>query len=64
MLTYEDCVAMSDLTEEEIEAIAEHERCHEMMALQMGNCLVQTTDGQHSIRTRQPRYRLQLRDIP
>ena len=27
MLTYEDCVELSGLTNEEIEAIAEHEHC-------------------------------------
>ena len=49
MLTYEDCVGMSDLTEEEVEAIAEHEHCHEMIALEMGNYLVHTADGQPRI---------------
>ncbi len=45
MLTYEDCVKLSDLTEEEIEAIAEHEHLPEMAALEMGNYLVNTPDG-------------------
>ena len=34
MLTYEDCVELSDLTEEEIEAIAQHEHLPEMAALE------------------------------
>ena len=50
MLTYEDCVGMSDLTQEEIEAIAEHEHVHEMIALELGNYLVHTDDGQPRIR--------------
>jgi len=49
MLTYEDCVGMTDLTQEEVEAIAEHEHCHEMIALEMGNYLVHTDDGQPRI---------------
>lgn len=50
MLTYEDCVELSDLTEEEIEAIAEHEHVPEMVAMEMGNYLVQTPEGEKRIR--------------
>lgn len=50
MLTYEDCVALCELTPEEIEAIAEHEHIPEMVALEMGNYLVQTEDGEPCIR--------------
>lgn len=46
MLTYEDCLGMCDLTEEEIEAIAEHEHCHPLIALELGHHLVQTEAGQ------------------
>lgn len=45
MLTYQDCVELSDLTEEEIEAIAEHEHLPEMAALEMGSYLVHTPEG-------------------
>jgi len=45
MLTYQDCVELSDLTEEEIEAIAEHEHLPEMAALEMGSYLVHTPAG-------------------
>ncbi|HRD65119.1 MAG TPA: hypothetical protein PKY50_03105 [Candidatus Competibacter sp.] len=45
MLTYEDCVELSDLTEEEVEAIAQHERLPEMAALEMGSYLVHTPAG-------------------
>lgn len=45
MLTYQDCVELSDLTEDEIEAIAQHERLPEMAALEMGSYLVHTPEG-------------------
>jgi hypothetical protein len=45
MLTYEDCVELSDLTEEEIEAIAQHEHLPEMAALELGSYLVHTPEG-------------------
>ncbi len=45
MLSYQDCVELSDLTEDEIEAIAEHERLPEIAALEMGSYLVHTEEG-------------------
>lgn len=45
MLCYQDCVELSDLTEEEIEAIAQHEHLPEMAALELGNYLVHTAEG-------------------
>ena len=45
MLSYQDCVELSDLTEEEIEAIAQHEHLPEMAALEMGAYLVHMPDG-------------------
>ncbi|MBZ4194472.1 MAG: hypothetical protein LAE24_09240 [Candidatus Contendobacter sp.] len=45
MLRYQDCVALSDLTEEEIEAIAQHEHMPEMAALELGSYLVHTEEG-------------------
>lgn len=45
MLCYQDCVELSDLTEEEIEAIAQHEHLPEMAALELGSYLVHTTEG-------------------
>jgi hypothetical protein len=50
MLTYEDCLGMTDLTQEEVEAIAEHEHCHDIIALELGNYLVHTPEGQPRIR--------------
>ncbi|THB73791.1 MAG: hypothetical protein D6B28_03275 [Gammaproteobacteria bacterium] len=45
MLTYEDCLGICDLTEEEIEAIAEHEHIPEIAAMEMGEYLVNSKDG-------------------
>lgn len=46
MLTYEDCVGLTDLDEEEIEAIAQHEHVPEIVAAEMGCWLVHDPDGQ------------------
>jgi len=51
MLTFEDCIALSDLTEEEVDAIAEHEHVPEMVAVELGCCLVHCADGQRRIAT-------------
>ncbi len=40
MLTYEECLCMSDLTQDEVEAIAEHEHMDPMIAMAMGHYLV------------------------
>ena len=45
MLCYQDCVELSDLTEEEIEAIAQHEHLPEMAALELGSYMVHTDEG-------------------
>ncbi|MGE0384327.1 MAG: hypothetical protein AB7Q97_06310 [Gammaproteobacteria bacterium] len=50
MLTYEDCLALSGLTEEEIEAISEHEHIPEIIALEYGHYLVEMPDGTRRIR--------------
>jgi len=50
MLTYEDCVDLCDLTDEEIEAIAEHEHVPRMVALELGNYLLETDDGAPAIK--------------
>ena len=50
MLTLEDCIALSDLTEEEILAIASHERIPEIAAAELGNYLVHTVDGEWRIK--------------
>lgn len=50
MLSLEDCIALSSLTEAEIAAIAEHEHLPMMVATELGNYLVQTPDGSRYIR--------------
>jgi hypothetical protein len=45
MLTFEDCLALCDLSEEEIEAIAEHEHLPEIVALELGQYLCHSPDG-------------------
>ncbi len=50
MLTYEDCLGMTELTQEEVEAISEHEHMPDIVALELGNYLVHTPDGQPRIR--------------
>lgn len=50
MLTLQDCVELSDLSEDEILAIAEHEHLPEMVAVEMGNYLCHTPEGEKRIR--------------
>ena len=42
MLTIQDCIELSELSEDEILAIAEHEHIPEMAAVEMGNYLCHT----------------------
>jgi len=50
MLTFEDCLALCELTEEEVLAIAQHEHIPEMAAVQLGNYLVHAPDGERRIK--------------
>lgn len=50
MLTLEDCIALSELTEAEIDAIAEHEHLPEVIAAELGNYLIHCDDGTVRIR--------------
>jgi hypothetical protein len=50
VLTYEDCLALCDLTPEEIDAIAEHEHIPPIVAAELGNYLVHSEDGEPCIR--------------
>ncbi|MBR0565135.1 hypothetical protein J5J83_03265 [Azoarcus sp. L1K30] len=50
MLTIQDCIELSDLTEEEILAIAEHEHVPEMIAVELGCYLVHTESGEKRIK--------------
>ena len=50
MLTWTDCVELSELTEDEIDAIAQHEHVPEMIALEMGNYLIHTHTGEKRVK--------------
>ncbi len=50
MLTWEDCLALSELSEDEIAAIAEHEHVTQMAAVEFGNYLVHSPEGVPMIR--------------
>jgi hypothetical protein len=45
MLSLDDCIGMSDLTEDEIAVIAEHEHVPEIVALELGHGLLKTPKG-------------------
>ena len=45
MLTLAECIGMSDLTDDEIAVIAEHEHVPEIVAVELGNGLLQTPKG-------------------
>jgi hypothetical protein len=51
MLSLEDCIALSGLTEAEILAIAEHEHIPEIAAAELGNYLSRSADGQLTIKS-------------
>ena len=50
MLTLEDCLALCDLTEDEVLAIAEHEHIPEAAAAELGDYLVHRPDGDACIK--------------
>ncbi|MDX6750619.1 hypothetical protein SH611_12430 [Geminicoccaceae bacterium 1502E] len=54
MITYEDCLALAGLTEEEVAAVARHEKLPEMLAAELGGYLCAEPGGtarlQHMIR--------------
>lgn len=50
MLTLEECIGLSELTEDEVLAIAEHEHIPQMAAVEMGNYLVASADGRARIK--------------
>lgn len=50
MLTIQDCIELSELSEEEILAIAEHEHIPEMVAVELGNYLIHTPSGERKIK--------------
>ena len=50
MLTWEDCLLLCELTEDEIAAIAEHEHMTQMAAAEFGNYIVHSPKGVPMIR--------------
>lgn len=51
MLSLEDCLALCELTEEEVLAIAHHEHLPEIAAAELGNYLVHTPEGELRLKT-------------
>jgi hypothetical protein len=49
MLTVQDCLAMCELSEDEVRAIAQHEHIPEVVAAELGNYLVHTPEGERRI---------------
>jgi hypothetical protein len=50
MLSLEDCLALCDLSEAEVLAIAHHERLPEIAAVELGQYLVRTPEGELRIK--------------
>ncbi len=50
MLTIQDCIGLSELSEEEVDAIAEHEHTPEIIAAELGHWLVETEAGERRIK--------------
>ena len=50
MLSLEDCIALCDLSEAEVLAIAHHEHIPEIAAAELGNYLVHTPEGERRIK--------------
>jgi hypothetical protein len=46
VLTFEDCLGLCELSEEEVRAIAEHEHLPEILALELGSVLVRSPSGE------------------
>jgi hypothetical protein len=51
MITFEDCLAFCELTEDEVDAIAEHEHLQGTVALEMGSFVIQGPDGELRVRS-------------
>lgn len=49
-LSIQECIDMSDLNEDEVLAIAEHENLPEMLAVELGSYLVHSADGEKRIK--------------
>ena len=51
MLSLEDCLALCELSEDEVLAIAHHENIPEIAAAELGNYLVHTPQGEMTIKS-------------
>lgn len=51
MLTLEDCLALCELSEEEVAAIAQHEHIPQITAAELGNYLARTPTGKLCIKS-------------
>jgi len=51
MLSLQDCIALCELSEGEVLAIAHHERLPEIAAAELGNYLVRTPGGEMRIKS-------------
>lgn len=51
MVTLQECIDLAGLEVEEIDAIAEHERVPQIVAAELGHCLLATADGRLRIRS-------------
>lgn len=51
MLSLEDCLALCELSEEEVLAVAHHEHLPEIAAAELANYLVHTPEGEMRIKT-------------
>ena len=49
-LTFEDCIALCNLSEAEVLAIAQHQHIPAMAAVQLGDYLVRTPEGEQRIK--------------
>lgn len=49
MLTYEDCIGLCGLTDEEVEALSVHEHIPEIVAAELGSYLIERADGERFI---------------
>jgi hypothetical protein len=50
MLTLRDCLELSELSEDEVHLIAEHEHIPEIVAAELGNELLHSADGVTTIK--------------
>jgi hypothetical protein len=55
MVDYESALAVAQLTQEEVDAIAQHESLPASAALEMGNYLCETPEGERAAQAHHPR---------